>query len=224
MNRIQDIYNIFQFSLSPEVFIRNLIVAFICGILISCFYYWTTKSPNTARNFIISLISMTMIMAVVILVIGNNLARAFGLVGAMSIIRFRTAVKDVLDIVFIFFCLAIGMAAGIGLSTIAFIGTVFIGLVILGISQIQSFADTRRDFLLQFSFAPTSEIEAPYLQILNKYCNKYHLLNMKYIDHDGHLELSFYIKLKDQNKRDSFILELSRLDGVKNINLFFDEE
>jgi uncharacterized membrane protein YhiD involved in acid resistance len=224
MNDIYDISTIFQLSLSPGTFVRNLVVALICGIGISRFYCWTSKSPNASRTFVSSLISLTMITAVVILVIGNNLARAFGLVGAMSIIRFRTAVKDVQDIVFIFFSLAIGMAAGIGQSMIAFIGTLSIGTVIIVISQIQAFSDTKRDFLLQFSFVPSAENEAPYLPILNKHCSKNHLINMKYLEYDQFLELSFYVKLKKPDKKDGFMSELSKIKGVKNINLFFDEE
>lgn len=68
-----------------------------------------------------------MITAIVIMVIGNKLARALGVVGAMSIIRFRTAVKDAADIMFIFFALSIGLAAGVKLYSIAFFGTLFVG-------------------------------------------------------------------------------------------------
>ena len=130
-----------------------------------------------------------MITAIVILVIGNNLARAFGLVGAMSIIRFRTAVKDVQDIVFIFFSLAIGMAAGIGLHMIAFMGTIGIGIVMLGIQQVQSNSHKKHEYLLQFSFTQSPEGEAPYLSLFKKYCKKYHLINMKSIDNEEQLEL-----------------------------------
>ncbi len=225
MNGIQDIYNnLFQLSLSPGMFVRNLVVALICGIIISRIYCWTSKSPNSARSFVSALISLAMITAVVILVIGNNLARAFGLVGAMSIIRFRTAVKDVQDIVFIFFSLAIGMAAGIGQTAIAFVGTVCIGMVILIISRIQSFSDAHRNFLLQFSFTPESEDDAPYLPVFRKYCQKHHLLNLKHVEYDGHLDLSFYIKFKDQERKNGFVSELSRVGGVHDVNLFFDEE
>jgi uncharacterized membrane protein YhiD involved in acid resistance len=224
MNGIHDLYTVLQFSLTPGIFIRNLLVALICGISISLFYVWTSKSPNSSRTFIGSLIFMTMIMAVVILVIGNNLARAFGLVGAMSIIRFRTAVKDVQDIVFIFFSLAIGMAAGIGLSMIAFIGTASIGLVILAVSRVQSFSGLQRDYLLQFSYAAASGNDAPYIPVLQKFCSKHHLLNIKYIDHDSHIELSFYVKFKDQKEKSGFIHALAQINGVHNINIFFDEE
>ncbi|MCE5250848.1 DUF4956 domain-containing protein [bacterium] len=224
MNGIQDLNNLIQFSLNPGQFIRNLLIALICGFLISRFYRWTSKPSNNAKTFVNSLITLTMITAVVIIVIGNNLARAFGLVGAMSIIRFRTAVKDVQDIVFIFFSLAIGMASGIGLLMISLVGTVTIGMVMLGIAHVQSYTHMKRNYLLQFSIPAQADNDAPYLKIFEKFCAKHHLINMKFSEYDDHFDLSFYIKLKNQNERDSFIVELSHIDGMKNVNLLFEEE
>ncbi|MEJ2051098.1 MAG: DUF4956 domain-containing protein, partial [Calditrichota bacterium] len=106
----QNFQNIFTFSLSAGQVIINISVALLCGFIISLFYKWTYRGPNYSSNYVNSIIVLAMITAVVIMVIGNNLARAFGLVGAMSIIRFRTAVKDTQDIVFIFFALAVGLA------------------------------------------------------------------------------------------------------------------
>ena len=224
MNGFPDVQNLFSFSISAGQVIRNLIVALSCGVLISRFYCWTTKRPSNSRAFIGSLITLAMITAVVIMVIGNNLARAFGLVGAMSIIRFRTAVKDVQDIVFIFFSLTIGMAAGIGQSMIAFIGTIGIGLVMLAFVQAQSHTHRKREYLLQFSFASSSEGEAPYLSTFKKYCKQHILINMKSHGPEDPLELSFYIHLKDQSKSGDFVREFGQEDGIQNVNLFFDEE
>ena len=224
MDTFQDIQNLFSFSLSAGQVIRNLVVALICGSLISGFYRWTTKRPSNSWTFVGSLITLAMITAVVIMVIQNNLARAFGLVGAMSIIRFRTAVKDVQDIAFIFFSLAIGMAAGVGLYMIAFIGTVGIGLVMLGLSQIQSQMQKRREYLLQFSFAPSAEGDAPYLSLLKKHCKRHHLINMKSYGDGERLELSFYINLRNQSKSNDLVRGLGGIEGVQNVNLFFDEE
>lgn len=224
MNSFPDVQNLFSFSISAGQVIRNLVVALICGFLISRFYCWTTKRPSNSSSFISALITLAMITAVVIMVIGNNLARAFGLVGAMSIIRFRTAVKDVQDIVFIFFSLTIGMAAGIGLSMISFIGTIGVGLVMLGLAQVQSHTQKKREYLLQFSFAPSAEGEAPYLPLFKKYCKQHNLINMKSHGPEGLLELSFYIHLKDPDKSNDFVLALGQIEGVQNVNLFFDEE
>ena len=109
--------------------VTNLILALVCGLIIALVYRFIYKGPSYSVSYVNSLVMLTLITSIVILVIGNNLARAFGLVGAMSIIRFRTAVRDVQDIVFIFFALTIGMAAGVGLHAIALSGTLIISII-----------------------------------------------------------------------------------------------
>jgi len=165
-----------------------------------------------------------MITAIVIMVIGNNLARAFGLVGALSIIRFRTAIKDMQDIVFIFFSLAVGMAAGIGLHSIAITGTIFISASILILSKINYAHPKRREFLLQFYFTSSGEQETPYLPVLEKYCKQHKLINAKSLQSGDLLELSYYINLRTKDNSGEFVRELGQIQDVTRVNLFFDEE
>ncbi|HEX8546828.1 MAG TPA: DUF4956 domain-containing protein, partial [Cytophagaceae bacterium] len=103
----EELKDIFFYSLTFRDIFKHLMVALLCGILISLLYRWTYKGLSYSGNFVNTIILLTMITSVVIMVIGNNLATAFGLVGAMSIIRFRTAIKDSQDIMFIFFSLSI---------------------------------------------------------------------------------------------------------------------
>ena len=222
MNSLQDIQRLLSFSLTPGQVISNLVVALGYGLMISYFYRRITHRLSNGRTFVSALILLNMITAIVIMVIGNNLARAFGLVGAMSIIRFRTAVKDVRDIVFIFFSLAIGMAAGVGLLGMAFISTTFIGLVAVAVSYIQVHGQKRRDYLLQFIYTPQPDTEAPYLPVFAHYCRQYYLVNSKMTQKK--LELSFYVHLKDQQQSNAFVQALAQMDEVQRVNLFFDEE
>lgn len=164
-----------------------------------------------------------MITALVIMVIGNNLARAFGLVGAMSIIRFRTAVKDTQDIVFIFFALAAGMAAGVGFRIVAFMGTLFIGIVLLLLAKTNYAAPKKREFLLQFLYEDGDE-KSSYLNILQRYCKEHRLVNMQSIGPEHRYELSFYIILKNKEDSSELIRALDTLPEVSDIRFFFDEE
>ncbi|MBI4721700.1 MAG: DUF4956 domain-containing protein [Candidatus Stahlbacteria bacterium] len=236
-------------ALSGLEIILNIVIAFICGYLISWVYRRTYRGPGYSITFVNGIVLLSMITAVVIMVIGNNLARAFGLVGAMSIIRFRTAVKSVQDIIYLFFALAMGMAAGVGLYGIAFTGTFFIGLVIYAFSKSTLSIPNREEYLLQFNFlspqeppmepppergnrdnrdfrsAPTSDDKnPPYQVVLDKHCEKQQIINVKSINEAGLLELSYYVKLKDINKSQAFVNELRKISGVQYANLFFDEE
>jgi uncharacterized membrane protein YhiD involved in acid resistance len=165
-----------------------------------------------------------MITSVVIMVIGNNLARAFGLVGALSIIRFRTAIKDIQDIVYIFFALSIGLAAGAGYHKIALVGTMIIGLILVVLSKSPLVSSKQKEYLLQFSFSENGETQPSYLPVLKSYCRDFKVINVKSIEDRNMLELSYYIRFRDDKKSNEFVRSLQNTQGVKNTNLYFDEE
>jgi uncharacterized membrane protein YhiD involved in acid resistance len=221
---LQELETFSRYSPGAGQVLGNLLVALACGYAVSRLYAWTNRRLGYTGAFAHALVTLAMITAVVIMVIGNNLARAFGLVGAMSIIRFRTAVKDIQDIVFIFFSLAVGMAAGAGLATIALVGTLTVGAVTLALAQARVLTGKTREYLLQFSLAPGPAGEAPYLPVLGQYCRRHHLVNTRARDGQGMLDLSFYVLLKRQDQRDQLVLDLMKVQGVRNVHLFADEE
>ena len=195
---------IFTFSLTVEEILSRFVVAVVCGLLISVFYRWSYRGTSYSASYVISLVALSMITASVIMVIGNNLARAFGLVGAMSIIRFRSAIKDTKDIVFIFFSLAMGMAAGVGLTYLA--------------------VPVRREYLLQFAYAARDEQEPAYQAIIERHCRRYKLVNVKSLGEDGELlELSFYVHLRSTDDTAPLMRDIGRLEGISYANLYFDE-
>ena len=220
---IQDIESIVSFSITFDQILANSLVALVCGVLIALLYRFTYKGPTYTESFVASLILLTMITATVIMVIGSNLARAFGLVGAMSIIRFRTAVKDTQDIMFIFFALAIGLAAGAGLHSVAIAGTLFIGFVAFALSRTTFMQRHRKEYLLQFQMSSSPDEHAPYLPVFQKFCRKTKLVNMK-TNGGETIELSFYINIREGADAALFIRALKEIRGLERINLFFDEE
>ncbi len=222
---IEDFQNIFVFSITARDVIANILVAMMCGIFIALLYKYTYKGLNYSSSFTVSLIMLTMITAVVIMVIGNNLARAFGMVGAMSIIRFRTAVKDASDIMFIFFALSIGLASGVKLYSISIFGTLFIGLVYLIVSQMNFALPQKREFLLQIVANPETLPDNPFMETLNKYCRKTKLVNVKTMGErdNEQMEFSYYIHLKNEQKGPEMVADIKQLKWVIQTNLFFDE-
>ena len=200
-------------------------VAFVCGLTISLLYQWSYKGSSYSPTFVRSMMFMTMITAIVMLAIGNNLARAFGLVGAMSIIRFRTALKDPLDIVFVFFALAIGLAAGVGMFKVAFIGTVVIGLVMILTAKTSFGVRNRRALLLQFTYdAPQENGSATYIPVLSKYCKRHDLVNARAGATGDVLNLTFYVNMRNQDDVQALTRELGDATHVRDVNLFFDEK
>lgn len=221
---LEDINNLFNVAITPQEMLLNLIVALIAGIIISIFYRKSYSGPGYQASFVNSLILLVIITAIVIMVIGNNLARAFGLVGAMSIIRFRTAVKETQDIMYIFFALAIGMAVGVGQHGLAIFSSFFIGTITYVLSKSKFSTPIKSDLLLQFTFNSKSEGSDSYNQLINSYCRKSKLINAKAVGAEEMLELSYYVGFKDKEKTTEFVQKLRKINGIVNVNLFYDEE
>ncbi|MEM8484401.1 MAG: DUF4956 domain-containing protein [Bacteroidota bacterium] len=222
---INELAQLDLFPLSSSAMMLNITIALVCGLFISWIYRLTHTGPGYSANFVNSMVLLAMITAIVIMAIGNNLARAFGLVGAMSIIRFRTAVKDTKDIVYIFFSLAIGMATGVGYHMLALTGTLYVSAILFVFSKTKLSVPNRKEYLLQFSFWANGEETPPYMGVLKQYCKKYKVINVKTLgtEADG-VEMSYYVDFKTEKKSASFTKALQDVKGVEHINLFFDEE
>jgi len=203
--------------------IYSLVVSFVCGLIISFVYRVTYKGPNYSRTFVSSLIVLTIITSLVLLVIGNNLATAFGLVGAMSIIRFRTAVRDVQDIVFIFFSLGIGMASGGSQYMVAIIGTVFISLVLLLLSNTNVFQTADVNYLIHITYKP-NEIKDEVKNTLKKNTNSLKVVNVRALDEKDYIEVYYNMKLKKGVEKELLIRRIKNFDDVRDINIYFDDD
>lgn len=205
--------------------LANLGAALACGLALSVLYRRTYRGSSYLVTFDRSLITLPLVTAIVIMVIGNNLARAFGLVGAMSIIRFRTALKDPQDLVFVFFSLAVGLASGVGLHVLALAGTVVVGLVILVLTWTNFGAMSRSEFVVQLSMAgdgPRDPVAA-YGSVFDTYTRSYRLLGARATG-PGMLDLTFYVTLADRARAAELTRALGALPAVSSVNLFYDEE
>lgn len=214
--------SIFVLSLEPAQVIANLAVALLCGLLISVSYRLTADGAHFSPAFVRANVVLCMITALVIMVIGNNLARAFGLVGAMSIIRFRTAVKDIIDIVYIFFALAAGMAAGVGLRGIAIAGTIGIGAAMVVLHRVRYATPSRHLFIMQFH-CRLSDGGPPYAPLFERYGKRITLASMQSLDEAGLVELTFHAELRDQSQREALMRALSNDPAISAVRFYFDE-
>lgn len=221
---LQDFQNVFTFQLTLGQGLFNICIALIAGMLISLFYRWGYRGPHYSGTFVISLVALALVTSVVIMIIGNNLARAFGLVGAMSIIRFRAAIKDTQDIVYIFFALVAGMAAGVGMHSLAIASTLLIGLILSLMSRSNFGGQHKKEFLLQFIANGYDDNNPSYLPAFKKYCKRHKLVNVRALGNEHEVEMAFYVILKDQNNSQQFVRELNRSDNINQIQLYFNEE
>jgi uncharacterized membrane protein YhiD involved in acid resistance len=212
------------FPLSVYTVLTNLAVSLACGIVIALVYRYIYKGPSYSSTYVNSLVLLSLITTLVIMVIGNNLARAFGLVGAMSIIRFRTAVRDVQDIVYIFFALAVGMAAGVGLHAIAIASTLVICLVSVVMVTFNFGAPGKAEYVLQLIYQPSKTTESRISDILRKYCRGVRLSNLKSQAEDDTIEAFYQFSLRGKYKSTELVEEFTSLSDNVKFNLYFDQD
>lgn len=202
--------------------LTNLLIAFACGLVLSVIYRITYRGPSYSVTFVNSLVLLSIIASIVIMVIGNNIARAFGLVGAMSIIRFRTAIRDTMDLVFIFLSLALGMACGVGLNMVALTGTLLAGLVVIVLTFTNFGAPRKRHYLLQVVYHSSEQHDLA--RSLRRFCSSLKLVSLKNVGMGDLTESNYHITLKDSRKTEEMLQTLRQAAGVEHVNVFFDED
>lgn len=118
-------------AVSPIDLLMAMLLSFALGLFILFVYKRTNQGVMASDAFGISLVALTMISAFVILAVTSNVVLSLGMVGALSIVRFRTAVKEPLDLVFLFWSISVGIVLAAGMLPLALFGSLFIGLVLI---------------------------------------------------------------------------------------------
>lgn len=125
-------------ELTVQQIILNMIIALVLGLVIYLSYRFSHSGAVYSARFNVSLLMMTLITTMIMNVIGNNIALSLGMVGALSIVRFRTAIKDARDTAYIFWCIAVGICCGVSYYALAAIGTGMIFLVMLIMGSVKT--------------------------------------------------------------------------------------
>ncbi|MCR5575959.1 MAG: DUF4956 domain-containing protein [Oscillospiraceae bacterium] len=183
-----------------------MVLAFGLGLFIFFVYKKTFAGVMYSASFGVTLIALTMITALVILAVTSNVVLSLGMVGALSIVRFRTAIKDPMDIAFLFWAIAVGIVLAAGMIPLAVFGSVMIGVIILIFANR---SDTTKPYIVVLSCdGPQSEEKAvAYLRSRTKRC----VVKSKTVQR-GAVELNLEVRLAKDDT--SFINHLAELEGV----------
>ena len=198
--------NINTFSTMDVVLALGL--AFVLGLFIFMIYKKTYSGVMYSDSFGVSLIAMTMITSLVIIAVTSNVVLSLGMVGALSIVRFRTAIKEPMDIAFLFWSIAVGIVLGAGLLPLAIIGSVIIGIIVV-IFSTRKLGDT--PYILVVN-CENEKIETEIKELINSEAKK-NLLKSKAVNSLG-IELTYEVRIKNDNT--SFINAISEKEGVTN--------
>ncbi len=198
-----------SFSL-PDI-LAALLIAFAIGLFIFFVYTKTFKGVMHSSSFGISLIAMDLITTLIIMAVSSNLITSLGMVGALSIVRFRTVVKEPLDLVYLFWSITVGIIVGVGLIPLAVIGSVVIGLMLFVFVNRKTH---NTPYVVVISCTGDAGEEKS-LELLEAQTKK-HVVKAKSVSRDG-VELTVEVRLLESSSR--FVNALLGIDGVSNATL-----
>lgn len=195
-------------SISLVDMVLALALSFVVGLFIYFIYKKSYSGVMYSSSFGLTLIALNMITTLVILAITSNIILSLGMVGALSIVRFRTAIKDPMDIAFLFWSIASGIVMAAGLIPLAVLGSVMIGLVLYFFSTRQP---TDQPYILVIH-APV-EVESDLMELISEATQR-SVIKSKIIENDN-LELNIELRLKNQNT--DFINQLEGLGATRAV-------
>lgn len=204
---------------SPGDIFINLFLALFSGLIIGVIYKFTHRGLTYSQNFVVTLVLMCITVAAVMMVIGSNLARAFALVGALTIVRFRTVIKDTRDTAFVFFALTEGIASGTGNYLLSAISTAFISGVAIFLYKTNFGAYMRSEYVIRFRFDRDSGIEAVYAKLINEKTSRSALIHIEPSDNGRYLILSYDITLKRGITAASLVSAIEKTAGLDRVSL-----
>ena len=195
-------------AVTPFDMCLSLLLAFGVGLFIFYVYKKTYQGVMYSSSFGVTLVALTMITTLVILAVTSNVVLSQGMVGALSIVRFRTAIKEPLDIAFLFWSIAVGIVLAAGMIPLAVIGSAFIGVILLIFVNKKSAANPYI-VVLQCDGAESEQRAMEYLKAQTRRC----VVKSK-TARKGAVEVNAEIRLKDDNT--DFVNALSDLNGVES--------
>lgn len=208
----QDILDLGIFNDMSAISLFDVALIQLVSLLIGLFIYYIYKKCFRGvvynHSFNVTLVLMAMITSLIIMTISTNIVLSLGMVGAMSIVRFRTAIKDALDIVFMFWAIAVGIAAGAKIFPVAILGSLILGITVYLLTK---YKIKGQAFLLIVHFTEQADYAVNYHVTRLK-----HTLKSKTVRKD-HTELVVEMKIKDDNT--DFVKELSTIEGVIDVSL-----
>lgn len=222
MNLIGIIEQIGFKEITISAVIIRLLTSLTLGFFISRICKLYNKNEPVQSDMLHSLIFLNVIICSAMMVIGNNLASAFGLVGAVSIIRFRTSVKSSRDMSFVFFTIVTGMASGLGYILISILSFIIIATSMVLIYYVQNISDRSSPLSLNLkvsylgNFGRKDEIIA----ILNTNCKSVKMIDIK--STKSKITINYRLRILDWHIIDSINDSLNKLDVVDDLKLQFD--
>jgi hypothetical protein len=206
-------------SVHPLEVLVRLIIAALLGSVVAWIYRRTRKSTDLIASFPTTLVLLAILIAMVTQVIGDNVARAFSLVGALSIVRFRTVVRDTQDTAYVIFSVVVGMAVGAQNHWVGIVGLVVVGAAAFVMMRRSDAApDAQPAFLLTLRLAIGHDLDA-LLQVLDRFVQARDLLSIATAKQGVSIDVTYETRLRPHASPNELVKTLNKIEGVQNVQI-----
>ena len=199
--------------------VLTLALSFVLSTIIGLVYRATHRNISYSQSFVQTLVVVGMVIGVIMLVVGSNIARAFALVGALSVVRFRNALKETRDVGFIFFVMAIGMATGTRFYVLAAAATAAICVVILLTSKLNAFASKIQRQVVKVQVPPEGGYDAAVEDVLVKKTTDFELVSTETVRSGALLELFYTVVMKRGTKPRELVEALTAVNTGQRVTV-----
>lgn len=197
--------------------LMSFLMAFLLSSLIAITYERTFQGLSYSRGLVQSMVLGSLVSCLLMIAIGDNIARGIGIVGSLAIIRFRTNLRDPRDLVFLFASLGVGVASGVQSYVTAVIGAIMFCLVVF-VLYISPFGTRRKhDGLVRFQIPTGPQAANEVTAIMQNYTKNFVLVAMRSVAQGQVVDYAYQVKLADPDDNITLIQQLERIDGIRGI-------
>lgn len=197
----------------------SLTLSFVLSVMIGWVYRFTHRNISYSQSYVQTLVILGMLISLIMLVVGSNIARAFALVGALSVVRFRNAIKETRDVGFIFLVMGVGMAAGTRFYTLAIVASVAICLVILVMFRFNWFAANVQRQVVKVQVPPDGDYVNHIQDVLIAFTSEFELVSMESIRGGALTEIMYTVRLKKGHEPGGLIAALGERTGGQRVTV-----
>ncbi|AEB45747.1 DUF4956 domain-containing protein [Micromonospora maris] len=196
-----------------------LSLSFLLSAMIGWVYRFTHRNVSYSQSYVQTLVILGMLISLIMLVVGSNIARAFALVGALSVVRFRNAIKETRDVGFIFLVMGVGMACGTRFYLLAVVAAVTISLIIVLMYRFNWFASNVQRQVVKVQVPPTGSHTTHIQDVLIRFTSEFELVSMETIRGGALTEIMYTVRLKKGTEPADLINALAERTGGQRVTV-----
>lgn len=201
-----------------------LLLSFVLSLVIGWIYRFTHKGVSYSQTYVHTLVIMGTVVSLIMLIIGSNIARAFALVGALSIIRFRNAMKETRDIGFIFMVMAVGMAVGTRFYLLAMFSTIMLSAMVVALYKLNLFAKEIRERILRIQLPVDRDHEEAFDDVFRKHLDEHRIISLETVRAGVLQEVVYSVVLKRSTKPKALLEAVRTRNDNQKVTLILGQQ